>query len=110
MGDGRAVITFAHLDVEEIKRTAESGSAKRVKREWIKKGYEHQLSLYGALTNRETEETGYSRIEVLMNVPWSYRSVHLIYDFFQALKPPSPYSIWIYDHERDSVRQVGSYK
>lgn len=98
------------FDAEEVKRIAESGAAKRVKREWILKGYKHQLSLYGALKNRETGESGYSRIEVLMNVPWTQRVVHLIYDFFQALKPPSPYSIWIYDHERDSVRQVGSYK
>lgn len=104
------VVHIFGFDEEEVKRIERSGSARRIKRAWIKRGYQFQLSLYGALTSMETGESGYCRIEVLLNCPWTERIVHLIYDFFQALKPPSPYSIWIYDQARDALKQVGSYK
>lgn len=98
------------FDAEEVKRIAESGSAKRVKREWIKKGYEYQLSLYGVLLHTEVGESEYKRIEVLMDVPWTEEALHLIYDFFKMFKPPSPYSIWLYNDERGAVTEVGRYE
>lgn len=98
------------FDEREIKRIEKTYGAKRIKREYIKKGYEFQLSLYGVLSDREKDESGYHRIEVLLNVPWTQRALHLIYDFMKALKPPSPYSIWIYDDSREAIKMVGSYK
>ena len=97
------------IDLEEIKRIDRSGSAKRVKREWIKKGYDQQMSLYGVLTNREEGESGYCRIEILANIPYSEKVVFLIYQFFLDFKPPRPYTIWIFNKDREALRQVGRY-
>lgn len=97
------------IDVEHLKQVAQSGGAKSIKRRWIKEGYDAQLSLYGVLTDKTISENHYSRIEVLSNVPYNERTVALLYEFFKELKPPTSYSIWIYDAERDSVRQVGKY-
>ena len=98
------------FDAEEIRRIDESGAAKRVKRHWIKEGYNAQFSLYGVVTDRETGESGYKRIAVLSNGGLTERIVDLIYEFFQYFKPESPYTIWIYDEDRDSVKQVGAYE
>lgn len=97
------------IDLEEIARIERSGSAKSVKREWIKKGYDQQMSLYGVLTDREADESGYCRIEILSNVLYSEKIVLLIYGFFNDFKPARPYTIWIYDGARESVLQVGRY-
>lgn len=98
------------FDAQEIKRIHESGSAKSVKRQYIKEGYEYQLSFYGVLANSETGEKGYCRIEVLSNTPYDERIVALIYEFFYDFKPSRPYSIWIYNKDRDSVKVVGRYR
>lgn len=98
-----------YIDAEEIKRIEESGSAKRVKREWIKKGYDQQMSLYGVLTDSLQDESGYCRIEILSNVLYSEKIVFLIYQFFLDFKPARPYTIWIFDREREALSQVGRY-
>ena len=101
---------LGEFDAEEIRRIHESGSAKRTKREWIKQGYSELLSIYGVVTDAETGESGYKRIEILSNALYTERVVLLIYEFFDYFKPVSPYTIWVYDRDRDSVRQVGAYK
>lgn len=98
------------FDADEIKRIHESGSAKSVKRQWIKEGYDQQLSLYGVITDREADESGYKRIEVLSNMIFNEVTLLLIYHFFKSFIPESPYTIWIYDKDRESVKQVGAYK
>jgi len=98
------------FDAEEIRRIHESGAAKSVKREWIKKGYNQQLSLYGVVTDGEADESGYKRIEILSDALYSERIVALVFQFFEYFKPESPYTIWTYDERRDSIKQVGAYK
>ena len=101
---------LALFDADEIRRIHASGAAKSVKREWIKKGYDQQLSLYGVVTDGEEDESGYKRIEILSDALYSERIVALVFQFFEYFKPESPYTIWIYDESRDSMRQVGAYK
>lgn len=98
------------FDAEEIRRIHESGSAKNVKRKWVKRGYQFQISLYGVLTDRETGESGYSRIEILSDTPFDPETVFHIYTFFFDFKPTRPYSIWIYSKHLDSVKLVGRYQ
>jgi len=98
------------FDADEIRRIDESGAAKRVKRHWIKQGYDQQFSLYGVVTDGETGESGYKRIEILSDALLTERVIALIYHFFDYFKPESPYTIWIYDVSRDSIKQVGAYK
>jgi len=101
---------LSEFDAEEISRIHESGAAKSVKREWIKNGYDQQMSLYGVVYDASTDEAGYKRIEILSDAIFNERIVTLIFKFFEYFKPESPYTIWIYSIERDSIKQVGSYK
>lgn len=101
---------LSHFDHEEIKRIDESGRAKTIKRYWIKKGFIAQFSLYGVVTDSRTGESGYKRIEILSNTPLTERIVSGIYHFFDYFKPISPYTIWIYDKDRDSIKEVGAYE
>ncbi|TKJ36878.1 hypothetical protein CEE36_11365 [candidate division TA06 bacterium B3_TA06] len=101
---------MTEFDADEIRRIHESGAAKRVKREWIKKGYDQQMSLYGVVTDEALDEAGYKRIEILSDTLYDDRIVALIFEFFQYFKPESPYTIWIHSTERDALKQVGAYK
>jgi len=101
---------LAKVEVEEIKRQAELSSSKRLKREWIARGYSHQISFYGVLTDRETEESQYSRIEVLAENLYTFEEVFLIYHFFMTLKPLDSYTIWLYSRANEGIRQVGRYE
>jgi hypothetical protein len=98
------------FDAQQIKEIAESGASRKVKRHWIKEGYSHQMSLYGVNTNRETEESSYKRIEILSNTPLTERIVSLLYEWFSYMVPGSPYTLWVYDVSRDSIKIVGEYK
>ena len=98
------------FDVNEVKRIDMSGSSRRVKRQWIKEGYSHQMSLYGVAFDTETGGKGYKRIEILSNRPWTQHIVLAIYDWFSYMIPGSPYTIWIYDGPRDSISIVGRYE
>lgn len=98
------------FDHETITRETELLSSKRLKREYVKAGYSHQLSFYGVLTNRDTEESQYSRIEVLSQDPFSFKDTFLLYHFFMTLKPLESYTIWLYSREREGVTQVGRYE
>lgn len=103
-------MTFlAAIDAEHLKQIAQSAGAKSTKRRWIKRGYDAQLSLYGVITDATTEESHYCRIEILSNTPYTERIVALVYGFFQQLKPSTSYTIWIYDHERQGLKEVGRY-
>ena len=62
------------------------------------------------LTNKETEESQYSRIEVLAEEPFSYETTFLLYHFFSELKPLASYTIWLYSPEHEGVRQIGRFK
>jgi hypothetical protein len=97
------------IDTEELKREYESASSRTVKREWIKKGYVNQMSLYGVLTNTETKASEYRRIEILSNIPFTMEIVKLAADGIEYLKPPYKYSIWIYDKTMDGIKMVAHY-
>lgn len=98
------------IDVEHLKKIALSGSSKSVKRLWIKRGFDQQISLYGVLHDERDDSDHYCRIEVLSDVPYTEPIVALIYDFFQLIKPTTAYSIWIYSDERESVKNVARYR
>lgn len=98
------------FNAQQIKDIADSAGSRRVKRHWIKEGYSHQMSLYGVVTNHETGESSYKRIEILSNTPWTERIMALLYEWFSYMVPASPYTLWVYDVGRDSFKIVGEYK
>ncbi|GAG68339.1 unnamed protein product [marine sediment metagenome] len=75
-------------------------SSRRLKREWIKKGYNQQMSLYGVIFDQEIDDRSYKRIELLSNTPFTKEMFHLIRWFFQSFIPMKSYTIWIYDKDR----------
>jgi len=98
------------FQAEELRAEHENAASRRLKREWIKRGYSHQMSFYGILTDREAGESNYSRIEVLAEQPFDYEATFLLYTFFKELKPLDSYSIWIYSPAHEGVLVVGRYK
>ena len=97
------------FDADEIKRLEELAGAKTLKRHWIKEGYSQQMSLYGVVTNREVDESGYKRIEILSNTNYTEKIIHLVYYFFRYFKPEAPYTIWLYDKDLESIKEIGAY-
>lgn len=97
------------FDVQQIIETADRAASRTTKRQWIKEGYSHQLSLYGVNSNRETGESNYKRIEILSNVPWTESIVSRLYTWFSYMVPGAAYTIWIYDGGRDSFKIVGEF-
>ncbi|GAH60530.1 unnamed protein product [marine sediment metagenome] len=81
-------------------------TSRQVKREWIKQGYTEQLSLYGVVRDDELDSRKYKRIEVLSNKPYDRRLIETLYYYFMGFIPLEYYSIWIYDHARDSISIV----
>ena len=97
------------IDTEELKREYESTSSRTVKREWIKKGYANQMSLYGVLTNQDTEASEFRRIEILSDVPFTLEIVKGVSESLEYLKPPFKYTIWLYNHREDGIKMVAHY-
>lgn len=97
------------FNFEEIKDFFGPPASRTLKRRLIKLGFNQQLSIYGVLTDDESKESEYRRIEVLSNIRYDQRIVTLIYSMFLDLKPPGKYTIWIYDKERDSIKQAGRF-
>ncbi len=83
--------------------------SRRLKREWIKKGYDQQMSLYGVVFDQQKDELQYRRIEILSDGPFTKELFSLIYWFFKDLIPPKSYTIWILNHKTQEVKQVGEY-
>lgn len=98
------------IDAEELKRVHESSSSRRKKREYIKQGYNITLSLYGAFTDKETNESRGIRIEILSNTPYTDQTTHQILSFFEHVHPTSKYTIWIHDKTRKALKCVGRWK
>jgi len=98
------------IDSKELKRIDKAGNSKRVKRHYLKKGYKYALSLYGAFTNKDTDENRGIRIEILSNKLYTDRITNMILSLFEHIHPVSKYTIWIYDKDKDAVKCVGRYK
>lgn len=78
--------------------------AKKVKDQLREIGYTFTFSIYGILTDLETRQSEYRRIEILCNCTPDERIVELIYRFLQEHKPSAKYTIWVYDKDRDAIR------
>jgi hypothetical protein len=72
-------------------------------------GYKWQMSMYGVLTDVETGVSEYRRIEVLSNAMYQGVDIEFIYRFFNALKPASTYTIWLYNKKTESITLVRGY-
>lgn len=98
------------IDAEELRKAHNSASSRQMKRHYLKKGYNIAMSLYGAFTDRETNESRGIRIEILSNTPYTDRITHMILSMFEHMHPVSKYTIWIYDKTLDAIKCVGRYQ
>lgn len=106
-GPGTAFLTA--FDHEEIRRLEAQGAAKRVKREWIEKGYTHQMSLYGASYNDETDKHTVRRIEILCDVAYTKELLASLVGIFERIIPPFKYSIWVCNGDLGQLAIAGGY-
>lgn len=97
------------IDADELRREQDAGDSRSVKRKWIKLGFSHQMSLYGALAFRAQDRHEGRRVEVLSNQPYTEKIVHQLYEFFRLIPPLARYTIWIYNANQEGLRMVGRY-
>lgn len=83
--------------------------SRRVKRTWIKRGYPHQASFYGVISEKENEDSQFRRIEVLSNTPYTQQIIESLYHWFEAFIVPVSYSIWIYNKNKRGIALVGKF-
>ena len=83
--------------------------SRRVKREYIKQGYDQQMSLYGVVSEKEKGDFHYKRIEILSDKPFTDELLKLVYYFFKEFIPPESYTIWILDSANERIRPVGEF-
>ena len=96
-------------DFEAIAEEARRTNSKQVKRTWIKQGFGHQMSLYGAVYKEEKDAFEGRRIEILGDQPWHQKTLKAVADSFDRALPPFKYSIWAYSNSMRKLRLIGGY-
>jgi hypothetical protein len=94
---------------EDLRHLYQGEAARLTKRQLIKSGFKHQISLYGVLTDQTTGTSVSRRIEVFSDQPYTERLVMLVHQFFQELKPLKPYTLWTLRSRETEITQVGAY-
>lgn len=98
------------FDAHALQAEENSHNSRRVKREWIEKGYVNQLSFYGALKKKATGNVYGVRIEVHSKTPYTKDDLTLLHDIFTMATPDYPYSIWAYDSDPLILKLMGKYE
>lgn len=98
-----------NFDVEALIAESDRHASKRVKREWLKKGYSYQMSLYGAVYNEDEDKFTARRIEILSDYPWIPRTLKAVADGFNEYMPHFRYSIWAFSHSALNLKLIGGY-
>lgn len=83
--------------------------SRRVKREAIKNGYTHQMSIYGILKFKDERDPEFRRIEILSDIEPDQRLVSKLYHWFYEFPPLKTYTIWIYDSKEEGIKLVGDF-
>lgn len=98
------------FDLDAIRAREKTVNSRRLKRDWIEKGYTHQLSFYGALKRKRDNETWGVRIEVHSKTPYSKEDLDGLYNLFTMATPSYAYSIWVFDSDPWKLHLAGSYE
>jgi hypothetical protein len=98
------------FDLDAIAEREKATGSRRLKRDWIEKGYTHQLSFYSALKRKRDGETWGVRIEVHSRTPYTKDDLEGLYKLFSMATPSFAYSIWIFDSDPWSLKLRGSYE
>jgi len=97
-------------DPETVRRlmTSAKGAldARAVKEQLANIGYTFTMSLYGVLTNKVSGRSEYRRMEILSQKLLDAEDVELIYRWLQKLHPIKTYTIYIYKHEGNLLKEV----
>ena len=97
-------------DLNMVRRlmTSAKGSleARAIKEEAEKAGFEFAMSLYGVLTNKETNRSEYRRIEILADNNLTTTDIELLYRWFYRSHPINTYSVWLYHTETQQLLKV----
>ena len=97
-------------DLDMVRRLMRSAKgsleARAIKEKAAAAGFEFAISLYGVLTNKETNRSEYRRIEILADHNLGSVDVELIYRWFQKVHPTNTYSVWLYHTETQQLTKV----
>jgi len=99
-------------DPETVRRLMNSAKgaveARTVKEQLANIGYTFTMSLYGVLTNKASGRSEYRRMEILSQKLLDATDVELVYRWLQKLHPIKTYTIYIYRHEGNLLKEVFS--
>jgi hypothetical protein len=98
------------FDAEAIRAEDTATGSRRLKREWIEKGYVNQLSFYGALRRKSGGDAWGVRIEVHSRTPYTADDISGLYKLLTMATPSVAYSIWTFDSEPWRLRLAGKYE
>jgi hypothetical protein len=104
-----AEVFLGKMDADELRREQDAGDSRVVKRKWIKLGFSHQMSIYGALAIKDQDRHEGRRIEILSNQPYTEKIIYQVYEFFLSIPPIARYTIWIFNANQEGLRMVGRY-
>lgn len=97
------------FDAKEIREEARKTSSRQLKREWIKKGFSNQMSLYGAIYSEDEDRFEGRRIEILGDQAWNKRTLKAVADSFNEHLPHFKYSIWLFTNKTLRLKLLGGY-
>lgn len=88
---------------QQLVKLAERLEAKKLKRTLTLEGFKFQLSFYGIAINKDTNESGYRRIEVFIDAKPTEETFIQLREFFAEFIPAKIYSIFTY---KQSIRDL----
>jgi len=97
------------FDLPALAEEHEANSSRVLKRDLVKQGYTHIMSLYGALRIKEPEELLGIRIELLSKTAYDSNAIKSIYGHFLSNRYPFKYCIWTWDREGLGLELRGVY-
>ena len=69
---------------------------RKIKDRIRKRGFTHQMSLYGIWVDPTTGERGYRRYEIFKAGKWTRDEVAFLHDFFKTHIPKSPAGVFVF--------------
>jgi len=95
---------------DQLIRMTGREEARRLKRQWILRGYRHQISFYGVVESTDQEPSQYRRIEVLSNVAYDEEIMRFLYEFFSEIMLLKTYTLFALDGVNGDLKPIGDFE
>ena len=85
-------------------------AARRLKREYVSRGYVYQMSLYGVVKSKAGDLPEYRRIEILSNVAYDEELARFLYEFFSETMLLKTYTLFSLDGVNGDLKPIGDFE